>query len=63
MDINISAMKILLTGATGFLGQEVTRVLVESGHTLRVLHRAASDISTIRPYAADFILGDITDPI
>jgi dihydroflavonol-4-reductase len=63
MDINISAMKILLTGATGFLGQEVTRTLAESGHTLRILHRAVSDTSTIRPYAVDFIVGDITDPI
>ena len=33
---NCFAMKILLTGATGFLGINVTRVLAEAGHELRV---------------------------
>lgn len=56
-------MKILLSGATGFLGASVTRLLAEHGHRLTVLHRKSSNTNHIRPYVADFIAGDIADPV
>lgn len=36
-------MKILITGATGFVGQELCRVLTESGHNLRLAVRQDDD--------------------
>lgn len=36
-------MRVLVTGATGFLGEHLVRALRERGHTLRVLARASSD--------------------
>lgn len=60
---NCFAMKILLTGATGFLGINVTRVLAEAGHELRVMHRRSSDVEPIRRYASALIEAEITDPV
>ena len=34
-------MKILVTGATGFVGPAIVRALVDAGHTVRVLERQA----------------------
>jgi nucleoside-diphosphate-sugar epimerase len=56
--------KILVTGATGFLGREVCRTLLESGHTpiagLRSLDRYRTSRDSI-PGIADFrILGDLS---
>lgn len=56
-------MNVLVTGATGFLGARVTEMLAGHGHRLSVLHRPQSNLETIRPYAAEFIAGDVTDPV
>lgn len=56
-------MKILLTGATGFLGSRVTHAFAEQGHSLRVFHRPQSRVDTIRQYVSEFFAGEITDPI
>ncbi len=56
-------MKVLLTGATGFLGTAVTRKLAEAGHTLRVLHRRSSSTTSIQPYTRDLRAVELTDPI
>jgi len=56
-------VKILLTGATGFLGGHVTRTLAEAGHELRIMHRKSSDTEPIRRYASRLIEADITDPV
>lgn len=40
-------MKLLLTGATGFLGSHLTRMLIARGHEVSILKRSFSDCSRI----------------
>jgi dihydroflavonol-4-reductase len=42
-------MRVLVTGATGFIGRHVVRRLVGDGHEVRILARASSDISGLPP--------------
>jgi dihydroflavonol-4-reductase len=56
-------MNVLLTGATGFLGTQVTRVLAEAGHRLHAVHRRSSNIEPIVRFVATTRVADITDPI
>lgn len=42
-------MRILLTGATGFVGSALARCLVERGHELHVLLRPESDVTRLGP--------------
>jgi farnesol dehydrogenase len=53
-------MKVLLTGATGFLGRAVARRLAARGHALRVLARATSRTEGL-PEAVEIATGDVTD--
>lgn len=55
-------MTTLLTGATGFVGSAVARVLLARGHTLRLLTRRNSDRRNIEGLAAEVVTGDLTDP-
>jgi dihydroflavonol-4-reductase len=51
----------LLTGATGFVGSAVARVLAARGHTLRLLVRPTSDRRNLAGIDAELALGDLTD--
>ncbi len=53
-------MKVLLTGATGFLGKAVARRLAARGHTLRVLARPTSRLAGL-PDGTETAIGDVTD--
>ena len=51
----------LLTGATGFVGSAVARVLAARGHSLRLLVRPTSDRRNLAGVDAELVLGDLTD--
>ena len=41
-------MKVLVTGANGFLGREVVAALVADGHAVRALVRPSTDVGPLR---------------
>jgi farnesol dehydrogenase len=53
-------MKVLLSGATGFLGRAVARRVAAHGHALRVLARASSRTQGL-PDGTEIAIGDVTD--
>ncbi len=54
-------MKAFVTGATGFLGSHVARVLAERGADLRLLVRPTSDLRNIADLNAERVEGDLRD--
>src|SRR5437879_10467064 len=50
------------TGATGFLGSHVARVLADYGADMRLLVRSSSNLRNIEGLRADHALGDLRDP-
>lgn len=55
-------MLAFVTGATGFLGSHVARVLAEQGAELRLLVRPTSDPRNLEGLNADRVIGDLRDP-
>ena len=55
-------MLAFVTGATGFLGSHVARVLAEQGAQLRLLVRPSSDLRNIAGLNAERVEGDLRDP-
>jgi dihydroflavonol-4-reductase len=54
-------MLAFVTGATGFLGSHVARVLADQGADLRLLVRPSSDLRNVEGLNADRVLGDLRD--
>jgi dihydroflavonol-4-reductase len=52
---------ILVTGATGFVGSHVARLLVERGERVRVLVRSRSDMRALTGLAVEPVVGDLRD--
>ena len=55
-------MKAFVTGATGFVGSHVARVLAEQGADLRLLVRSTSDTKNLEDLKADRVIGDLRHP-
>lgn len=55
-------MKILVTGASGFLGGHLAEHLTARGYTLRALVRKTSNTSLLRELGVELAYGDITSP-
>lgn len=55
-------MKVLVTGASGFLGSHIVDACVRAGEQVRVLVREESDLSYLRTVAGiEFAYGDLRD--
>jgi len=54
-------MLAFVTGATGFVGSHVARVLAENGADLRLLVRPSSDLRNIEGLPGDRVTGDLRD--
>lgn len=55
-------MKVLVTGATGFVGRHLVWRLASMGDDVTCLVRATSDRSPLTPYGVQFQVGDVTRP-
>jgi dihydroflavonol-4-reductase len=55
-------LKTFLTGATGFLGSHVAKVLSEQGADLRLLVRPTSNLKNLEGLKAETVTGDLRDP-
>lgn len=55
-------MKVLVTGATGFLGSYIVDKCIEQGDAVRVLVRKTSNIDYLKKYPSiEYAYGDLTD--
>ena len=54
-------MKVLVTGATGFLGSHVARLLVERGERVRVLVRQVREGGHVDGLPVERVAGDLRD--
>ncbi|XP_027190261.1 uncharacterized protein [Cicer arietinum] len=52
--------KVLVTGASGYLGGKLCNALVRQGYSVKVLVRPTSDLSALPP-SSEIVYGDITD--
>jgi len=54
-------LKAFVTGATGFVGSHIARVLAEQGAELRLLVRSTSNCQNIEGLKAERAIGDLRD--
>jgi len=54
-------MKYFITGATGFIGSAIIRMLRENGHTVHALVRDPEKAEFLKSKGVDIFKGDITD--
>jgi dihydroflavonol-4-reductase len=55
-------MKILVTGATGFLGNNLARKLVQQGHEVVATVRTTSDLRPLDGLSVESVIANLTDP-
>ncbi|MFH2007665.1 MAG: NAD-dependent epimerase/dehydratase family protein [bacterium] len=61
MSANIPNGRVLVLGASGFLGSHVARALAAQGRELRLLVRATSDLRGLAGVVAERVVGDVLD--
>lgn len=54
-------MKVIITGANGFLGSWLTKALLKEGHDVYCLVRKNSDLSELQDVQPNYLFGDVTN--
>ncbi len=54
-------MKVLITGATGFIGSHLTEQLYKKGYDIRVFCRSTSNLKYINHLPIEYVYGDFMD--
>ncbi|MDR1696127.1 MAG: NAD-dependent epimerase/dehydratase family protein [Endomicrobium sp.] len=54
-------MKILITGANGFVGSHITEALAAANHQVVCSVRKTSDLSRLKDFPVSYIYGDLSD--
>jgi uncharacterized protein YbjT (DUF2867 family) len=54
--------KVLVAGASGYLGQFVVKALKARGYWIRALGRSAEKLAPVEEYADEVFIGEVTDP-
>jgi nucleoside-diphosphate-sugar epimerase len=55
-------MRVLVTGASGFIGSHLVARLVSEGHSVRTLVRDARKAHEVLPDSVELVFGDMRDP-
>ena len=53
--------KVLVTGATGFLGSRLVELLIQKGYRVRALARKLSNIENLKRLSTEIYFGDVAD--
>ncbi|MBA4312918.1 MAG: hypothetical protein C0417_09835 [Chlorobiaceae bacterium] len=53
--------KILVTGATGFIGSNLIIELIKQGYQVRAFHRSTSNTATLAEANVEHVIGDVRD--
>jgi dihydroflavonol-4-reductase len=59
--VEVVGMTTLVTGATGFIGANVVRALLDAGAAVRVLTRPGSDTRNLTGLPVEVVYGDVRD--
>jgi uncharacterized protein YbjT (DUF2867 family) len=54
--------KVLVAGATGYLGQFAVKSLKAKGYWIRALGRSATKLAPVEEHADELFIGEVTDP-
>ncbi len=55
-------MKVLVTGANGFIGSNLTKLLVREGHVVKAMVLSGTDLSNLEDTNCEIIYADVTRP-